>query len=103
MIDIHGNTVTPLIQSDEHYLRADETFSVEWTAPEWLKEEILVSGIIVVHPKYPSPDQTQNTPKEKEIMPTSKNTNIAVAVGAVAVTAVASRFVWKRFRNRKAK
>ena len=32
-----------------------------------------------------------------------KNQNVAIVVGAVAVTAVASRFVWKRIKGRKAK
>jgi hypothetical protein len=36
-------------------------------------------------------------------MPAIKNSNIAIAAGAVAVTAVASRFVWKRFKGRKDK
>lgn len=36
-------------------------------------------------------------------MPPVKNSNIAIAVGAVAVTAVAGRFVWKRVKNRKGK
>lgn len=36
-------------------------------------------------------------------MPDVKNQNIAIAVGAVAVTAVASRFVWKKIKNRKGK
>jgi hypothetical protein len=31
------------------------------------------------------------------------NSNVAVAVGAVAVTAVVTRFAWKRMKNRKAK
>jgi len=31
-----------------------------------------------------------------------KNQNIAIAAGAVAVTAVAGRFIWKRIKNRKA-
>jgi hypothetical protein len=40
---------------------------------------------------------------QRNIMPPVKNQNIAIAVGAVAITAVASRFVWKRLKNRKAK
>ena len=31
------------------------------------------------------------------------NSNVAIAAGAVVVTAVATRFVWKRMKNRKAK
>jgi hypothetical protein len=36
-----------------------------------------------------------------KVVPNS-NSNIAVAVVAGAVAAVAGRFVWKRFKNRKA-
>jgi hypothetical protein len=32
-----------------------------------------------------------------------KNQNVAIVVGTVAITAVASRFVWKKIKNRKAK
>lgn len=35
--------------------------------------------------------------------PKVTNSNAAVVAGAVVATAVVSRFVWKRMKNRKAK